>query len=534
MKTLTKKEKDKLINLLRSKENWILKRLIEYAREKNFTRYTSTLEEAWRISIEGLMSQLIDLLHDHPEVPEIKPDMDFANNPAISFGTKEAKLHRARGITLSMFLGLMKYYRQSFLDSIIEEKLSKKLKIYGSKYINRYFDMIELGFIEEWTQYQKNDIVEELQLKNREMTNEKNKYLTIFESLPNPAIFVNKNRKIENVNYSSAHIFDFPRSPGKIYYASKKVIETPEWLVTELKKLEKNERDEYTTERQVETSLGTRYFHLKMKKMVDVSGKFLGTAVILNDYTEKREAELNLIESEKRYQEAYRTENFYKDLFTHDINNILQNLISATQMMEMHYSDEKLHEKFPKLFQIIKDQVSRGKKLVNNVRKLSKIENKDSFLKINVRDTLNKTIRYLEDNFKDKSIKIDILDGKEQYYVLANDLLFDVFENILLNSVKYNDNEIIEIIINISKEPIDSQNFIRIGFIDNGIGIPDKKKELIFQKGYRTEKKTKGLGFGLSLVKKIIKKYQGKIWVENRVNRDYSKGTKFVLLIPEY
>lgn len=45
--------------------------------------------------------------------------------------------------------------------------------------------------------------------------------------------------------------------------------------------------------------------------------------------------------------------------------------------------------------------------------------------------------------------------------------------------------------------------------------------------------KSKGMGFGLSIVKKILKSYNGKIWVENKVEGDYAQGSNFVLLIPE-
>jgi len=39
--------------------------------------------------------------------------------------------------------------------------------------------------------------------------------------------------------------------------------------------------------------------------------------------------------------------------------------------------------------------------------------------------------------------------------------------------------------------------------------------------------------FGLSLVKKILTSYNGEIWVENKVQGDYSKGSIFIILIPE-
>lgn len=41
------------------------------------------------------------------------------------------------------------------------------------------------------------------------------------------------------------------------------------------------------------------------------------------------------------------------------------------------------------------------------------------------------------------------------------------------------------------------------------------------------------MGIGLSLVKKIIKDYNGKIWIDDKVKNDYTKGSNFILMIPE-
>ena len=43
----------------------------------------------------------------------------------------------------------------------------------------------------------------------------------------------------------------------------------------------------------------------------------------------------------------------------------------------------------------------------------------------------------------------------------------------------------------------------------------------------------KGMGFGLTLVKKLVDFYNGEIWIENKVKDDYSFGCNFILIFPE-
>ncbi len=117
--------------------------------------------------------------------------------------------------------------------------------------------------------------------------------------------------------------------------------------------------------------------------------------------------------------------------------------------------------------------------------------------------------------------------------VKANNIIREVYENILINAVKYNENSIVEILIRFSENQKDENNFIKIEFMDNGRGIPDSIKKIIFHKGFLKEKQSKGMGFGLTLVKKAIETYNGQLWVEDRINGDHSKGSNFIIMIPE-
>ena len=106
-------------DLLKKNEDWLMKRILAYAKKLDFTKYTSTLAEAWRLSISGLSDSLI-LAADHysNSVPELHPDEQYINDPISNFGVIEAQKHRKRGTPLGMFLGLMKYYKESYIDRV--------------------------------------------------------------------------------------------------------------------------------------------------------------------------------------------------------------------------------------------------------------------------------------------------------------------------------------------------------------------------------------------------------------------------------
>ena len=256
---------------------------------------------------------------------------------------------------------------------------------------------------------------------------------------------------------------------------------------------------------------------------IDGKAKIVG---VIRDITERKK-----VESALKLQRDHA--DLYKDIFTHDINNILQNIQSSLELSSIYLKNPEKVTTVNELYGIIKEQVSRGSKLISNVRKLSTLQGSEFRLKsIKVNQFLKQSIKFLRQSFQTR--KIDILSNynKEDYFVYANELLLDVFENILLNSVRHNSNINVIIEIQISQEVIEDKKFFKIQFIDNGDGIEDVRKEHIFERGSKEKSSNGGMGLGLSLVKKTIDRYNGKIWVENKVKDDYSKGSNFIILIP--
>ena len=270
-----------------SNEEWLMKQILYYAKRQGYSKYTSTLMEAWRLSISGLSNALISSITADLKDLELSPDEDYSVDPAASFGVLEAKRHRERGVSLTMFLGLLKYYQQAYLDLINQAGTTTPCKDTCKLKIERFFNRIELGFCADWCTLNEQDKVKELQDKNRDITNEKNRYLTIFETIHAPVVLIDENNRVENYNKAWTELFEESSVPGSIYYNKNS---TPEkkvpWFIDDIIPHIRNNISDYTLEKTLVTKKGPRYFNIKIRRMLDISDRYRGMLIILNDLTE--------------------------------------------------------------------------------------------------------------------------------------------------------------------------------------------------------------------------------------------------------
>jgi signal transduction histidine kinase len=116
--------------------------------------------------------------------------------------------------------------------------------------------------------------------------------------------------------------------------------------------------------------------------------------------------------------------------------------------------------------------------------------------------------------------------------VVGTELLRDLFGNLLGNAIKHSTGDV-RVDIDVSPQTVQGQAFFRVDVADNGPDIPDEVKVRLFQKGARGVTKAPGRGLGLFLAYNIVTGVGGRIWVEDRVPGDHSKGTRFVVLLPQ-
>lgn len=255
------------------------------------------------------------------------------------------------------------------------------------------------------------------------------------------------------------------------------------------------------------------------------------TTIIIERFVKAKE---KLKESQKKYYEAYNHANFYKNLLVHDMSNILQAILSSNELASIYLKDGNKLNEIEEFLKIIDKQVKRGIDLTLNVLKLSQLEGAPIYTQpTEIVAALNEAKRFVLKSFQDREISIKIDNSYEKIIIQANELLLDIFENILINAVKHNENPKIEIIVKISKAEKEGVNYNKMEFIDNGRGVPDDMKNKVFQRESDEYKKISEMRLGLSLVLKIIERYNGYIWVEDKVKGDYTKGSNFIVLLPE-
>ncbi|MFZ7755460.1 sensor histidine kinase [Bacillus thuringiensis] len=101
-----------------------------------------------------------------------------------------------------------------------------------------------------------------------------------------------------------------------------------------------------------------------------------------------------------------------------------------------------------------------------------------------------------------------------------------IIENLLVNAVKHN-NETTTVIVKLSQ----NANFFTLSISDDGKGMDEKTKELLFERYYRgtnTEESNIGTGLGLAITKQLVHAHNGTISVDSALG----KGTTIILVFP--
>ena len=185
-------------------------------------------------------------------------------------------------------------------------------------------------------------------------------------------------------------------------------------------------------------------------------------------------------------------------------------------------------------------QIDVTAELVEKVRKLSAIRSADkkNMLRIDLPRTIMNQATKTAGIFPSKKVQFAFDFKTEDAFVMANDLLPDLFHNIFMNAIRIDMHDTVMIEVGLSGE-MEGQDESEIGswvvsISDHGPGIPDEKKPAIFlgvQK-FMPAEPARGMGLGLSIVKSLLDLYGGEVWVEDREPGHQEKGAVFFVRLP--
>jgi len=243
----------------------------------------------------------------------------------------------------------------------------------------------------------------------------------------------------------------------------------------------------------------------------------------LNDEIDKLNTVFNSMMDEIEYVVDEQTR-FVADA-SHELKTPLTALNGHLSMLKRWGKNDK--KRLEKSLDICIDEVQRLTKIVNDMLTLSRAEKVNIDLdklnevqpKIIVDELieqykiLNPNVNYITNIDEHVKIKIDPNDLKQLLIIFID------------NSIKYNNKNNIEIKINFKK----ISNKIQLEVIDNGIGIPDEEINNVMKRFYKVDKSrlhNNSFGIGLSIANRIVKNYNGEIFISSKLD-EYTKITVY-------
>jgi PAS domain S-box-containing protein len=238
----------------------------------------------------------------------------------------------------------------------------------------------------------------------------------------------------------------------------------------------------------------------------------------IRDITLRKQAEQKLLETNKELEQfAY--------VASHDLQEPLRTVSSFTGLLEKRYND-KLDERGKEYITFIIEGAFRMERIINDLLTLSRIGRINmERSNIDCNDIIDKVVIMMHDSIKktDANITYNSLPTLN-----ANETnLVQLFQNLIGNALKFH-KEGDSPRINIAVQRNNNEWLFSVK--DNGIGIDPKyfgKIFVIFQRLHNRQEYS-GTGIGLSICKKIVESYGGRIWVESTVG----EGTTFYFTFP--
>ncbi len=270
-----------------------------------------------------------------------------------------------------------------------------------------------------------------------------------------------------------------------------------------------------------------RFIIVRFGVIKDNKGHTIKTYGANQDITELKKAE----EERKKFIEELKRSNDELERFayvtSHDLQEPLRTIASFTQLLERRFKGQ-LDSDADEFIDYIVDASVRMKKMIQDLLEYSRVATKGGeFKPVNSEDVVNNVLSSLRAIITENNAEITY-DSLPEVFADENQLT-RVFQNLITNAIKFRkEDEPPKIHISVLKD--EKENEYVFSVADNGIGIEEQYFDRIFNIFQRlhTRDEYQGTGIGLSVVKRIVERHNGRMWVESELG----EGSTFYFTIP--
>jgi signal transduction histidine kinase len=251
---------------------------------------------------------------------------------------------------------------------------------------------------------------------------------------------------------------------------------------------------------------------------------------IFRNITERKQAEQRQVqliqELERTNQEVKNINQELKDfayIVSHDLKAPLRGIKTLAKWISTDYAD-KLDDNGKEQMNLLASRVDRMHNLIDGILQYSRVGRvEEEKVVVNLNELAAEAIDMVA---PPENITITI-ENELPTVECEQTRIMQVFQNLLSNAVKYMDKPKGQIKVNCVEE----DGFWKFSIADNGPGIEEKNFERIF-KIFQTltpRDEFESTGIGLTITKKIVELYNGKIWVESKPGH----GSTFFFTLPK-
>jgi signal transduction histidine kinase len=221
-----------------------------------------------------------------------------------------------------------------------------------------------------------------------------------------------------------------------------------------------------------------------------------------------------------------------KDEFINQLGHDLKTPLTPLNALLPLMRQQEHNQKFQELLDVCISNVNYMKNLVIRTLELAQLNSPTTVLNIedvSLVDEVNEVLKRKQLIFVDDNITVNNNITNNLIVQADSVLLKELFDNIIVNAVKYSTPaDHLHITIDAKEE----KDQVVIAIKDTGIGLSSEQLTHIFHEFYKADSSRHNLdstGLGLSICKRIVEKHGGKIWAESP---GLGKGSTFYFSLP--